>query len=82
MYMYADTDETEELKITENHDTETGVSYIISLIFLFICLIFAVVLVIKPEISDMTVELLKKFQNINISGVLKEYAHGVKNVFC
>ena len=28
------------------------------------------------------VELLKKFQNINISGLLKEYAYGVKNVFC
>ncbi|MDD6828145.1 MAG: hypothetical protein PUE12_18915 [Oscillospiraceae bacterium] len=82
MCMYTDTDETENLKISENHDGETGVSYIISLIFFFICLILASALIIKPEISDMTVELLKKFQNINISGLLKEYAYGVKNVFC
>ena len=81
MCMYTDTDETENLKISEKHDGETGVSYIISLIFLFICLILASALIIKPEISDMTVELLKKFQNINISGLLKEYAYGVKNVF-
>lgn len=79
---------SEDTGIIEEHceteyipDAEDGMSYVLSVLFLFISLALSVLIILYPEMAAITVQFLKKASEANISGIVSEYAEGLRNVF-
>lgn len=75
-----ETDDTEE-PLGKISDTELKASYVLSVIFLILSAATALLMFLRPELAENTEIFIKKMTDADISGIIKEYREGIKNVF-